>query len=356
MDINEEEAKQITMLKANLSGHGFIFDSEGNISNYQEKLKELTEWVESWKKTSEEAKDNEAFKLAYEDAEDTLQSIRKYLDEFFDSQNDGMLGTTEKWYEYENAIIEAREEIEALSRELRLLPLENTAIELTHSIKNFENQLEHLDETYKYAEGEEYLLYQNEKIKTLQEQLKYIEQQQYRLQQLQKGMANELVPYGFIFNNEGLIHNYDEVLNSLVGSSAYENVKDLADEYMDLVTGDLAEIGLEALKANNAIKDIHNGLREMEEEAEEARKKAEEERLESLRDNLEKTKKIEDEITEIYEKEYDRIKKEIEDFTDAQIKLLKKQKDAYNEMREEQDYEKGARERVDEIEELRRKL
>lgn len=68
---------------------------------------------------------------------------------------------------------------------------------------------------------------------------------------------------------------------------------------MKIVRGDLIEIQEEAFKTQNEIKDL-------------------------LNERLEVTKDIEDEITKIYEKEYDRRKDEIEKYTDERIKLLEK--------------------------------
>jgi 4-hydroxy-3-methylbut-2-enyl diphosphate reductase IspH len=77
---------------------------------------------------------------------------------------------------------------------------------------------------------------------------------------------------------------------------------------------------------------------------------------EALRDKLEIVKDVEDEITEIYEKEYERREKEIEDFHDKQIELLEKEKDAYNEMRDEQEYKKSVNEQIEEIAKLNQQI
>lgn len=359
--VGEAEKQQYDQLKNVLTQKGFYFDEFDNIINYQQKILDLTQYAEELKNASDEASNNQAenaeyLKWMYEEASKELSTCEKYLDEFFNT-NKQMLDASAEWQEYENAIIEAREEIEALNRELRLTPIQNTASELTTYLEDINNRIDMIDEAWGNSDNEtEYLKAQDQLIEANNKKLDLLYAQFRRLKTLQDSLKEELNQYGFSYTAEGLLANYDEVLNSLVGTQAYDTVKDLAEEYMNLVVNDMAEIELEVLKTNNAIKDIHDNLKKMEEEAEEARKKAEEERLEGLRDNLEKTKDIEDKITEIYEKEYNRRKKEIEDFTDAQIKLLEKQKDAYNEMREEQDYEKGARERVDEIEELRRKL
>ena len=359
--VGEAEKQQYDQLKNVLTQKGFYFDEFDNIINYQQKILDLTQYAEELKNASDEASNNQAenaeyLKWMYEEASKELSTCEKYLDEFFNT-NKQMLDASAEWQEYENAIIEAREEIEALNRELRLTPIQNTASELTTYLEDINNRIDMIDEAWGNSDNEtEYLKSQDQLIDANNKKLDLLYAQFRRLKTLQNSLKEELNQYGFSYTAEGLLANYDEVLNSLVDTQAYDTVKDLVEEYMDLVVNDMAEIELEVLKTNNAIKDIHDNLKKMEEEAEEARKEAEEERLESLRDSLEKTKEIEDEITKIYEKEYNRRKKEIEDFTDAQIKLLKEQKDAYNEMREEQDYEKGARERVDEIEELRRKL
>ena len=49
-------------------------------------------------------------------------------------------------------------------------------------------------------------------------------------------------------------------------------------------------------------------------------------------------------------------KQEIEDYTDERIKLLEKEKKAYQDMRDEQDYDKSIREQTQEIEELNKRI
>ena len=46
---------------------------------------------------------------------------------------------------------------------------------------------------------------------------------------------------------------------------------------------------------------------------------------------------MEEEVTKKIEKEYERRKDEIEKYTDERIKLLEKEKKAYQDMRDEQD-------------------
>lgn len=100
---------------------------------------------------------------------------------------------------------------------------------------------------------------------------------------------------------------------------------------MKIVRGDLIEIQEEAFKTQNEIKDL-------------------------LNERLEVTKDIEDEITKIYEKEYDRRKDEIEKYTDERIKLLEKQKKSYEELRKTQQYDKSVKEQTDEIEALQKRI
>jgi DNA repair exonuclease SbcCD ATPase subunit len=71
---------------------------------------------------------------------------------------------------------------------------------------------------------------------------------------------------------------------------------------------------------------------------------------------LDATEKIEEELTDIIKKECEKRKDEIEKYTDERIKLLQKEKDAYNEMRDEQEYDKSIREQTNEIAELQKQI
>ena len=54
---------------------------------------------------------------AYDTANEELTKTKGYLEDYFDTNNTEVLKATEKWYEYENAIVEAQKASKELSLE-----------------------------------------------------------------------------------------------------------------------------------------------------------------------------------------------------------------------------------------------
>ena len=118
----------------------------------------------------------------------------------------------------------------------------------------------------------------------------------------------------------------------------------MSDEYQDM-ENEISDLSTEWWELEEAISSNLDAIEEVHEEHREA-----------LRDQLDATKDIEEKITKVYEKEYEKRKKELEDYYDKRTKLLNEEKEAYKEMRDEQEYEKGLQDQTDEIGELRKKL
>ena len=270
-----------------LNNKGFTFDSLGNILNYNNKLLQMEQNVESLKKkydslNSASEKNESAVKSvneAYESANEELSKTKKYLEEYFATNNQEITEASQKWWEYEASIKAVNEELEELRRITAIEPLKNSLQEIDYLLDRQSDRLDLLETQYENVSGAEKVEYLVKKEKLLNEQLQTQEEAYKRIYNLAKGLQNDLWKYGFKVDENSLISNYDEVLNSLVGTEQYELAKEYADEYMEIVREDLIDIQKEAYETKNAISS-------MAEEMQEALAEAREQRLEPFKNTL----------------------------------------------------------------------
>ena len=442
----------------NLNSFGFTIDENGLIGNYDEILNNLV-------------------------GKDSYEQAKEYADEYMELVRGDLIDIQVEAFETQNALKDvAKETYEAFeeAREEALEPYRNSLQEIEYLLDRHSDRIDLIDAQYENSEGAEKIEYLNKKYGILNEQLLATEESFNRIKQLQWAMIPNLNSFGFTIDENGLIGNYDEILNNLVGKDSYESAKKYADEYMELVRGDLIDIQVETFETQNALKEVTDEIEKLTrehqlfvgdlrltllnheyeelsnnldiisnkmeyaygtdkinlirqsivdlnkqldiqkeriettskqmsiyqsnlddygfefdingaitnyekimkyyqdtEDIEKLKDLTEEyfdlqaDELPSLiagysdlekeikdmyREQLEITQDIEGEITEIIKKEYERRKKELEEYTDEHIKLLDKQKKAYQELREEQDYEANLKEQTDKIEELQRRI
>lgn len=364
--IAEEEKAQLSILKSALQGQGFIINANNELLNYEEKLINMERNVEKLKRTYEDAnkfasdtdsKDEalkksreqqaESIKNQYDNANESLSLTKKYLDEFIDSSNQ-LADANKSWEEYETEIKKVRDEIEKANRELRLFASTNRLTQLNYEIEKVGNSLDILDNKIDSASGVEKINLLTKSIGILNNELGLQGQKMNVIKEQMKAYQVDLKKYGFKFNDNDEITNFESGMNNFRDSGDLEKIVELTEEYFDLQS-ELGKLTVDYDDLQKEISDVKGEIKEINEELEE-------ERLERLRDNLETTKDIEEELTDIYEKEYKKRKEQLEDYMDARIKMLEDEKNAYKEMRDAQEYEKGLQDQTEEIEELRKKL
>lgn len=364
--IAEEENAQLNTLKSALQGQGFIINANNELLNYEEKLlameknvKSLNDAYESASKLASDTdskdealkksreRDAENKKNAYDSANESLSLTKKYLDEFIDSSNQ-LADANKSWEEYETEIKKVRDEIEKANRELRLFASTNRLTQLNYEIEKVGNSLDILDNKIDSASGVEKINLLTKSIGILNNELGLQGQKMNVIKEQMKAYQVDLKKYGFKFNDNDEITNFESGMNNFRDSGDLEKIVELTEEYFDLQS-ELGKLTVDYDDLQKEISDVKGEIKEINEELEE-------ERLERLRDNLETTKDIEEELTDIYEKEYKKRKEQLEDYMDARIKMLEDEKNAYKEMRDAQEYEKGLQDQTEEIEELRKKL
>lgn len=250
-------------------------------------------------------------------------------DEYKEMQSE-ILKLSTDWWTVENSINDARDEIEELNREIELLSVDSKLKEIEVQFTRLEHELNLIDTKLEYAFGTDKIDLMTESIALMNKQLD--------MQQEKLGLTNQrfaiyqddLRKYGFQFDKMGNMTNYSQMMDVYKNSDDLEKLLDLTKEYTD-IQNDLRDLTEEYWDLSDAIKDTYN-------------------------EQLEITKDIEDEITDIIKKEKERREKEIQDYTDERIKLLQKEKEQYQEMRSEQNYNKSVKEQTDEIAELQKRI
>lgn len=294
-----------SQLKDYLTAQGFMFNSDGKVLNYDH----LNDFLNTGK----------------------MKEMAEALEEYINLTNEEIPKLSGEWADVENAINKVKDTIDELNHQARLSPFLHSLEELGHSIDRVKDKMDLLDKMYENVYGKDKLAYYDKKISLMEQEKELIEDQYKEYLNLHHAMQGNLLQYGVQFDDSSLITNYDEVLNKFAGSKDYEKVKKYLDEYIKLVRDEIPDAWKNWLDLENKIKDAQ-------------------------KEKLETTKKIEDEITNIYKKQVEERKKLIDDELKKRLDALDKEKKAYNDARAEADYQDSYQKQVDVIKELEDKI
>ena len=236
--------------------------------------------------------------------------------------------------ENKNKIEDLKDSIIELNKELEDLQNDAWATEFENDIKVIQNRLDNLDAQLELSNDNQMDLL-NEKIKAYQKLAIATESsllyKRDRAMELGKKLSLE---YGFKVNDDGTIDNTAEKLTELrdiLTDTEFDVVNDYLQEYFDVALDEIPELERQLLEYQKNLKDVQ-------------------------REKLETTKKIEDEITKIYEKQIDERIDKINEEKDAQVKALNEAKDAYNRYRDEVDYRDDYNKQLKTVEDLQKKI
>ncbi|MGL4801855.1 MAG: hypothetical protein ACRC18_06290, partial [Cetobacterium sp.] len=344
--LSSEYKNQQQALKNNLSSHGILFDSNGNISNYHSKLvamnkeydrlndiaKSANEASSSYKGDNDGERDrlSNASKVASENAskyKDSLDELKKKMDEYLSLTFDDIPKAQEEWEKLNSSINDTKDSIEELHRNQALFSHQNQVTELEYEYDKLADKIDLIDEKIKNAYGQD-------KLRLIEQQISLMKQQQ----DIQKNLIdsyqkqaeiyrNDLSKYGFKFDGEGDVTNIDETLNSFKNHEDLEKVKKLLEDYIKIQRDELPDAAKEWEKLNSAIKDAY-------------------------KDQLDITKNMEDEITKIYKEQVEKRKKLIDEELKKRLDALDKEKKAYQDYRDEVDYQNDYEDQLKKINDL----
>ena len=258
-----------------------------------------------------------------------LKTLDPLSEEYADMQSEIKDLSTE-WWKLEQASEEVCDLIREIVIQQQLFTSTNEIKALNQEYEQLSSTLDIINNKLEFAYGTDKLKLMNDSIEIMNKQLK-IQSDVISSVNKQVGVyQGALEGFGFKFDDIGNIVNLTEQMELFRNSDNLEDVEKLIEKYIDS-QDELRGIIKDYSDLENAIRDVY-------------------------KEQLEVTKDIESEITKIIEKEADKRKKEIENYTESRIELLKEEQKAYLEMRDEQDYKKTTQNQLDEIEALRKQI
>ena len=348
-ELKNKLAEQQAILKKELSSKGFVFTSDNNLKNYEEKLLQMEREAERLEKAAESAskkvsdysgkdentrekleKDSNKAKEKADKYNESLSTIKKQLSEYINITNQDLPDATKEWESLNNEIKKNNDELEKLNRRQKTFKYENKLTELERQYGTISDQLSKINQLMENAYGQD-------KLRLIQDQISLLEKQK----DLQKQIIDQnnailsvykkdLQSYGFIFDNSSNITNIDEILNKFESSEDLEKINNLLKEFFN-IQDNISDAKKDWQGLENEIKDAY-------------------------KEQLKITKEIEEKITEVYKKQVEERKKLIDEELDKRLDALEKEKKAYNDARKEADYNKDYNKQVETIADLERQI
>lgn len=327
--LTKDEANRF---KKVLSDKGFKFNSDGNMTNYEELSIKKEKELAKLEAEANKEKASDKTKKKYEDAKKAWDETKKYRDEYLDIMFTELPKVVEEKQEVVNATKDMAKAERELKNEAWKLHKESEWTSMNRDVEEVNNQLELLDVLMGSAFGVEKNDLLQQKLDLLEKQKKEMSETTAYMKQSQNEIKGKLQGFGFQFRDDGTITNYIQQLDKLFQSNDnFDEAKELVDAYLDLMMDKIPDAEKEMAKLDATIKA-------------------------ALKEKLETTKEIEDEITKVYEKQIEERKKQIDDELKKRLDALNKEKEAYNKARDKADYQRDYDDKSKEIEELQKKL
>ncbi|MEG2250634.1 MAG: hypothetical protein RSD09_03540 [Bacilli bacterium] len=304
-ELADEYERQANVSKDGLGkDFGITFNDDGTIQNYADAMSKLT------------------------DIED-MEKLKDAVDKYLELQSDGLSDAQQEYENLGNEIQNAKDEILELANAMKEMKDEATTNQLQSQIDKIQNLID-MNEA---KEG----LNDSDKNQSLKDRLELYKKLQEETQKMldyenskKKDMVDTLNEYGFKINDDGTINDTANKLESLKNSmseSEFDFISETLEKYLETAFGSIPDLEKDLIESQKKMEDIQKA-------------------------KLDITKKIEDEITKVYEKQkQDRIKK-INEEKDARIKALNESKDAYNKFRDKEKYEDSHKEQLDKVNKL----
>ena len=318
-----EQRNELLDNKNQLSRAGFKFDSEGNITNYATRLKEMQKYANSLSGDAKEAE------IEY------VKSIESIISTYTTLAN-STLPSTE--IELENL----RHELENINKEhektLTLIEtLGDRYYDLESAIKKVDNALALNQAKQQNATGAERVRLMEEEIALMKEKQDLLKEQQSEVAKEAEEIAKKLAEQGVKFNKDGSVANYKTLMNNLktsanllVGDARDEAVEsaeeliDLIEQYDALIKDTLPSLEVEWENYTNSIKEAEKTMAQT--------------------------------VTDVQKNITSAIQNEMQKRTDAVKTELQKQKDAYNKQFEEEDWEDSLKDEQRKLDEIQQQI
>lgn len=299
-----KETKESNEYAKKLKDYGFKFDKLGNISNEDSVLNK------------------------HQNSAD-LDKIKEYVDGYKDVHNN-LQKTKNDILDIEKSMKDTNESLSLAKLEQSTYKTKNAITATDKSISKLEDDLDTLDTKLNYAYGTDRLDLLNKKQETYNKLIAETNKNVSNYKKEQSAYQKELEKHGFKFDKKGQMTNFADAMNKLQNSGSYEYVSDLIDTWNDLT---------DSINDSKQSIDGYN----------DSIKKANEDRLNT-------TKDIEDEITNMYQDQLDKRKEQLQKQADKEVDIINKVKDAYNDKKDEDDYNEQLKEQQDKIAKLNQNI
>ena len=323
-NLQREQQKERNEIKATLSSNGFKFDKDGNITNYADRLKKLTDYANSI--TDPDKK---------ESVQKQVQAIADLIERYTELEDTVLPETSLEIENLKNEIEEINKEFEENTKLIEQLG--DRYFDVMSKIADVDNALAKNEQAQGTATGQEKLDLMEEEISLLEQKQKLLQDQKSQAQSEAKSLQDQLKAEGVKFDKNGNVSNYEQLTkkltddaNKLVGDEREEalqhaqDILDLIDQYMKLTDETIP--GLEEAWQDYA-DEVENTEKEM---------------LETVED-------IQKQVTQAYEEEqtkrYNKLKEN-----------LKKEQEAMNEAYQEETYEKGLKSQQNQLDEIAQQI
>ena len=319
-------------LKSYLSGKGFGFDSIGNVTNYHTKIISMENELKRLEEIANKDKATDAQKKKYEDYKKTYDEIKKVMDEYIKTTFTDIPNAKAEWESLNNEIENSADAIKEIQREIDKLVLDAKVETLVDGFRDLSHELSIIDKLLEHSTGAEKISLLSDKMEILKKQQSELSKQLGFYKKERNSLQKDLAGFGFSFDSDGDITNYAKQVEYLANNCKdFELVQEKIKEYLEYQNDTIPELEEQWHDINNTIKD-------------------------ALKEQLDVTSEMEDKITEVYKKQIEDRIKAMNEETEAKIKEIKKQQDAYNQYREEVDYDNEYEEKLEAVTELQNKL
>lgn len=318
-----EQKKELQETKNQLSRAGFTFNSEGNITNYASRLKQMQNYANS---LSGDAKQAE---IEY------VQSIESIISAYTTLANSTLPSTQ---LQLENL----RYELENINKEhektLALIEtLGDRYYDIESAIKKVENALSLNQAKQQTANASERVKLMEEEVELMKERQKLLLTQKSEVEKEAEEIAKKLAGQGVEFNSDGSVKNYQKLMQTLT-NNANKLVGDARDEAVESAEELIALIE----QYDGLIKDTLPSLEVEWENYTASIKEAE--------------KAMAQHITDVQKDISSAIEKELNKRTEKIKSELQKQKDLYNAQYEQEDWDRSLASEQRKLDEIQQQI
>lgn len=326
--------QQASELKVYIQQRGVQVSSDGQVLNYSEKMLAIEKEIKALRDADTNNKNNSnsnSTKI------EELEKLKKSLEEYISLTNDKIPSASATWWDLENAIKKAR--AEAVKAEIAMKNI-NASIDIgkyNTSLNAVRREINRLDEDIERAFGQD-------KEELLKKKIELIQREQDELHKLAEAYRSQAKTYkdylankGFVFNERGDITNLEQIKKHM-DADEFEAIKDILEDYIGLTQNTIPNLSEDWWDLQDAIDSANQAIKD------------------SQKEQLETTKKVQDQIMDMYRKQAEEKKKLIDEELKKKLDALSKEQKAYNDARNQQKYEDNYNDQLKTVMDMEKQL